>query len=338
MILLDEQRRADALEGSGLRLNSYSTSASIDYLVKSLQDIAVGDILWDQQISDHLVVQERIETRDPEGSELLSLEVKEGSKSWTFLGDERRVLEISEELRRFGSIVVLKDSDALLQRRLVELRRDHARTYDQNSTDSHPDSRVLDFLADGELKTDRTDWVFSWKNPLDLKLGELVLTNFGWRPVNRVPGKTTIFPSDGATDGWYMRKRVLYNLEAHFTVDGAARVPVWGSPSTAGDRDPEKLFSQRWVPLAELTPGVHIRSSDGRWRKVATVWHPQVRRGLKKYPGHMATVKYPGIYDLPIDLTLNPNLRGELDRDPEILVREELTAVAAQELQKGTNP
>jgi len=153
--------------------------------------------------------------------------------------------------------------------------------------------------------------------------------------VNKTPGRETIVPSNDGTDRWYMRKRVLYNLETHYSTTGAPHVPVWGPRSTAGDRDPGVLFSQHWVPLAELSPGVQIRSSDGRWREVATVWHPPVRRGLKKSTGHMATVKYQGSYDLPIDLTIAPNLRGESSGDPEILVRAELTAAAAKELQKG---
>ena len=335
MILLDGQREAEASEGSELKLNSYSTSPSIDYLVKSLQEIAVGDILWDQQISDHLVVQERLDTRDPKSSDLLSLKVREGSKIWTFFEDDSRVVEITERLRRFGSIVVLKDSDALLRRRVAELRREHTLTYGQHQAGSSPDSQPLNFLVDDGLKADKSDWVFSWKNPLELKLGESVLTNFGWRPVNRTPGKPTIFPSDSEADGWYMRKVVLYNLMVHFLANGEAQVPVWGPPSQVGDSAPGKLFSQRWVPLAELTPGVHIRSSDGKWREVATVWHPPVRRGFKKSTGHMATVKYPGIYDLPVDLSLDPKLRGAIGGYPEILIREELTVAAARELQKG---
>lgn len=339
MILLDGSRKVEAPSGSSKPLlNSYSVPLGTDHIIKPLREIVAGDILWDQKLSDYLVVRDLASIgENTESLEPSCIRVSDGAKSWTFHWTGRSEGEPIEGLRRFENIVVLKDSDALLQRRVGVLRREHSLVYGRSSTGSSTGIEQTNQSSNG-LSLPKGDHVFSWKSPGDLELGEFVLTNFGWRPVNRVPGKTTIFPNADGTDGWYMRKRVLYNLEVHFTDSGAPRVPVWGPSSTAGDSNPGKLFVQRWMHLTELAPGAFIRTLEGGWREIATVWHPLVRRGLKKRPGHMATVKYPGMYDLPLDLTLDPKLRDGDSDDPEILVREVLTASAARELQKGMTP
>ena len=175
MILLDGQRKIEALSGpSKPRLNSYKTPLGADHITKSLREITAGDILWDQALSDYLVVQECFLREGPESSELSYLRDSEGAESWTFQGTDSSASELSSGLRHFENIVVLRDSDALLQRRVGALRREHALTYGHSSTGSSSEVEQPP-QSSSDPRFPQTDHVFSWKNPLDLKLGEFVL-------------------------------------------------------------------------------------------------------------------------------------------------------------------